>query len=181
MSNTIKVFDLSNASDVSLTSAGFKKGNDTAKYVCKITDATIEFTGDNMKFITENNNKGNPYNYIFISLPEEQSKEFMRILLETNRTNLPHTEYEGKSQFKVKLSPNTKIVDKEKKPIKINLQKVPCVDLREYKDSTIDIVLTGSSNEFESKKTNQKFSFVSLEATQIKIKCRNNEYECDFL
>ena len=43
----IKVFDLSNASDVSLTSTGFKKGDDAAKYVCKITDATIVFVGDN--------------------------------------------------------------------------------------------------------------------------------------
>ena len=53
MSNMIKVFDLSNASDVSLTSTGFKKGDDTAKYVCKITDATIVFVGDNSKFNTD--------------------------------------------------------------------------------------------------------------------------------
>ena len=53
MSNKIQVFDLSNASDVSLTSTGFKKGDDTAKYVCKITDATIVFVGDNSKFNTD--------------------------------------------------------------------------------------------------------------------------------
>ena len=57
MSNKIQVFDLSNASDVSLTSTGFKKGDDTAKYVCKITDATIVFVGDNSKFVTDNKKK----------------------------------------------------------------------------------------------------------------------------
>ena len=41
MSNKIQVFDLSNASNVSLTSTGFKKEGESAKYVCKITDATI--------------------------------------------------------------------------------------------------------------------------------------------
>ena len=180
MSNKIQVFDLSNASNVSLTSNGFKKEGESAKYVCKITDATIVFVGDNMKFITENNNKGNPINYIFISLPEEQSKEFMRLLDETNRTNLPYTEYEGMTQYKVKLSSKTKIVDNEKKPIKVNLQKVPCTDLREFKDATIDIVVTGTSNEFEGKDGKQ-YSFVSLDATQIKIKDKNSVYECDFL
>ena len=94
---------------------------------------------------------------------------------------MSYSEYEGEIQFKVKLSPNTKIVNNDKKPIKIDLQKVPCADLREYKDSTIDIVLTGSSNEFTSKTNGEKFSFTSLSATQIKIKCKNSEYECDFL
>ena len=53
MSNKIKVFDLSNASDVSLTSTGFKREGESAKYVCKITDATIVFVGDNSKFNTD--------------------------------------------------------------------------------------------------------------------------------
>ena len=179
MSNKIQVFDLSNASDVSLTSTGFKKGDDTAKYVCKITDATIVFVGDNSKFNTDKKKK--QFNTISITLPKEQSKEFKRILDETKREKVSYSEYEGEIQFKVKLSPSTKIVNNDKKPIKIDLQKVPCADLREYKDSTIDIVLTGSSNEFTSKTNGEKFSFTSLDATQIKVKCMNSVYECDFL
>ena len=179
MSNKIQVFDLSNASDVSLTSNGFKKGDDTAKYVCKITDATIVFVGDNSKFNTDKKKK--LFNTISITLPKEQSEEFKRILDETKREKVSYSEYEGEIQFKVKLSPNTKIVNNDKKPIKIDLQKVPCADLREYKDATIDIVLTGSSNEFTSKTNGEKFSFVSLDATQIKVKCMNSVYECDYL
>ena len=49
MSNKIQVFDLFNASNISLTSNGFKKEGESAKYVCKITDATIVFVGDNSK------------------------------------------------------------------------------------------------------------------------------------
>ena len=178
MSNMIKVFDLSNASDVSLTSNGFKKGDDTAKYVCKITDATIVFVGDNSKFNTD---KKKQFNTISITLPKEQSEEFKRILDETKKESRSYSEYDGEVQFKVKLSPSTKIVNNDKKPIKIDLQKVPCTDLREYKDATIDIVLTGSSNEFTSKTNGEKFSFTSLSATQIKVKCMNSVYECDFL
>ena len=120
------------------------------------------------------------FNTISITLPKEQSEEFKRILDETKREKVSYSEYEGEIQFKVKLSPNTKIVNNDKKPIKIDLRNVPCADLREYKDSTIDIVLTGSSNEFEGK-NGEKFSFTSLSATQIKVKCMNSVYECDFL
>ena len=83
MSNMIKVFDLSNASDVSLTSTGFKKGDDTAKYVCKITDATIVFVGDNSKFNTDNKKK--LFNTISITLPKDQSDELKRIIDNTNK------------------------------------------------------------------------------------------------
>ena len=178
MSNKIQVFDLSNASDVSLTSTGFKREGESAKYVCKITDATIVFVGDNSKFNTD---KKKQFNTISITLPKEQSEEFKRILDETKKESRSYSEYDGEIQFKVKLSPSTKIVNNDKKPIKIDLQKVPCADLREYKDSTIDIVLTGSSNEFTSKTNGEKFSFTSLSATQIKVKCMNSVYECDFL
>ena len=177
MSNKIQVFDLSNASDVSLTSNGFKKGDDTAKYVCKITDATIVFVGDNSKFNTD---KKKQFNTLSITLPKEQSEEFKRILDETNRKSLSYSEYDGEIQFKVKLSPSTKMVNNDKKPIKIDLQKVPCTDLREYKDSTIDIVVTGESKEFEGK-NGEMFSFTSLTATQIKIKSLNSVFDYDFL
>ena len=179
MSNKIQVFDLSNASNVSLTSTGFKKEGESAKYVCKITDATIVFVGDNSKFNTDKKKK--LFNTISITLPKEQSEEFKRILDETKRDSRSYSEYEGEIQFKVKLSPSTKIVNNDKKPIKIDLQKVPCADLREYKDATIDIVVTGTSNEFTKKDTGEVLSFVSLDATQIKVKCMNSVYECDFL
>ena len=150
---------------------------DTAKYVCKITDATIVFVGDNSKFNTD---KKKQFNTISITLPKEQSEEFKRILDETKRDSRSYSEYEGESQFKVKLSPSTKIMNNDKKPIKIDLQKVPCTDLREYKDATIDIVVTGTSNEFEGK-NGDMFSYISLTATQIKIKSMNSVFDCDFL
>ena len=177
MSNKIQVFDLSNASDVSLTSTGFKREGESAKYVCKITDATIVFVGDNSKFTTD---KKKQFNTISITLPKEQSEEFKRILDETKKESRSYSEYDGEIQFKVKLSPSTKIVNNDKKLIKIDLQKVPCTDLREYKDATIDIVLTGSSNEFEGK-NGDMFSYISLTATQIKIKSMNSVFDCDFL
>ena len=177
MSNKIQVFDLSNASDVSLTSTGFKREGESAKYVCKITDATIVFVGDNSKFNTD---KKKQFNTISITLPKEQSEEFKRILDETKKESRSYSEYEGEMQFKVKLSPSTKIVNNDKKPIKIDLQKVPCTDLREYKDATIDIVVTGTSNEFEGK-NGEMISFTSLTATQIKIKSMNSVFDCDFL
>ena len=177
MSNKIQVFDLSNASDVSLTSTGFKREGDSCKYVCKITDATIVFVGDNSKFNTD---KKKQFNTISITLPKEQSEEFKRILDETKKETRSYSEYEGEIQFKVKLSPSTKIVNNDKKPIKIDLQKVPCTDLREYKDATIDIVVTGTSNEFEGK-NDEIISFTSLTATQIKIKSMNSVFDCDFL
>ena len=177
MNNKIQVFDLSNASDVSLTSTGFKREGDSCKYVCKITDATIVFVGDNSKFNTD---KKKQFNTISITLPKEQSEEFKRILDETKKESRSYSEYEGEIQFKVKLSPSTKIVNNDKKPIKIDLQKVPCTDLREYKDATIDIVVTGTSNEFEGK-NDEIISFTSLTATQIKIKSKNSVFDCDFL
>ena len=177
MSNKIQVFDLSNASNVSLTSTGFKREGDSAKYVCKITDATIVFVGDNSKFNTD---KKKQFNTISITLPKEQSEEFKRILDETKKESRSYSEYDGEVQFKVKLSPSTKIVNNDKKVIKIDLQKVPCTDLREYKDATIDIVVTGTSNEFEGK-DGKKYSYISLTATQIKIKSMNSVFDCDFL
>ena len=176
MSNKIQVFDLSNASNVSLTSTGFKREGESAKYVCKITDATIVFIGDNSKFNTDKKKK--QFNTIYITLPKEQSEEFKRILNETKKESRSYSEYEGEIQFKVKLSPSTKIVNNNKKLIKIDLRNVPCTDLREYKDATIDIVVTGTSNEFEGKNVDM-FSYISLTATQIKIKSMNSVFDCD--
>ena len=105
MSNKIQVFDLSNASDVSLTSTGFKKGDDTAKYVCKITDATIVFVGDNSKFNTD---KKKQFNTISITLPKEQSEEFKRILDETKKESRSYSEYEGESPVNTKVRSSSK-------------------------------------------------------------------------
>ena len=177
MNNKIQVFDLSNASNVSLTSTGFKKEGESAKYVCKITDATIVFVSDNSKFVAD---KKKQFNTISITLPEKQSEEFKRILDDTKRESHPYSEYEGKIQYKVKLSPSTKIVNNDKKPISIDLKKVPCTDLREYKDSTIDIVVTGESKEFKDK-NGDTISYITLTATQIKITNMNSIFDCDFL
>ena len=86
MSNKIQVFDLSNASNISLTSNGFKKEGESAKYVCKITDATIVFVGDNSKFETD---KKKLFNTFSITLPNEQSENLRAFLDATEKTIFP--------------------------------------------------------------------------------------------
>ena len=135
------------------------------------------FIGDNSKFQKD---KKKLFNTLPIALPEGQSEEFKRILNETKKTNLPYNEYDSRIQFKVKLNPNTKFVDSNKKPIKIDLRNVPCTDLREYKNITIDIVVTGESKEFKGK-NGETFSYTTLTVTQIKIKDMNSVFDCDFL
>ena len=78
----------------------------------------------------------------------------------------------------MKLNQSTKFVDSNMKPIKIGLRKVSCADLRNYKDAIIDIVMTGDSKEFG--KGNEKFSYTTLTAIQIKIKEINSVFNCDF-
>ena len=76
------------ASDIKLTSSGgFVSTNpgDTARYVCKITDATINFAGDNSKFAENDKKKLN--NTLFLVLPKEQSENLQRIIDETGREN----------------------------------------------------------------------------------------------
>ena len=89
------------------------------------------------------------FNTFVIALPEDQSEEFKRILDGTNKKNVPYNEFDGEIQFKVKLNPNTKFVDSNKKSIKIDIRNVPCDDLHDYKGAIIDIVLTGKSKKFE--------------------------------
>ena len=72
---------------------------------------------------------------------------------EINKKNMPYKENDNEIQFKVKLNSNTKIVDSNKNPIKIDLRQVPCVHLRDYKDAIIDIVITGESKEFKRRTT----------------------------
>ena len=183
MSNpgNFKPFELKRASDIKLTTSGFKREGEPVKYVCKITDAVINFAGDNSKFAKDDKKKLT--NTLFLVLPKEQSEILKRIIDETKRKNPPYKERDGEIEFKVKLNPKTKFVDKNKKPIRINLQKVPCEELREYIGATIDLVVTGESKEFESKEEGVKFSYVTLTAVQIKIKDMNSVFdcECDFL
>lgn len=184
-STNFKTFELNeeSASDIKLTaSGGFVSTNpgEPAKYVCKITDATINFAGDNSKFAKDDKKKLT--NTLFLVLPKEQSENLQRIIDETGRENLPYKERDGEIEFKVKLNPKTKFVDKNKKPIRINLQKVPCEELRDYIGVTIDLAVTGESKEFESEE-GVKFSYTTLTAVQIKIKDMNSVFdcECDFL
>ena len=145
MSKNIQVFDLSNTDGISLTSTGFKRDGKSTKYVCKIIDASIVFIGDNAKYEKEMKKL---FNTLSIVLPEDQSEELKRILDEMSKMKVPYKEYEGEIQFKVKLNQNTKIMNNDKKNIKIDLRNVPCTDLRDYKNVTIDIVVTEGSKEF---------------------------------
>ena len=83
MSNKIQVFDLSNTSDISLIKDGFRKKGDSAKYFCKITDATIVFVVDNSKFTRD---KKKLFNTFSITLPNEQSENLRAFLDATEKT-----------------------------------------------------------------------------------------------
>ena len=148
--------------------------------MCKITGATISFAGDNSKFVKEGSKGTKLTNYIIIVLPDEQEDVLKQIIDNTGRKNLPYNERDGVIEFKVKLDPKTKFMDKDKKPIRFNLQKIPCPELRDYVGATIDLVITGMSNEFESKEK-ETISFTNLTAIQIKINETNSLFDCDFL
>ena len=70
-STNFKPFELTGAaSDIKLTTSGFKREGEPVKYVCKITDAVINFAGDNSKFAE--NDKKKLTNTLFLVLPKEQ-------------------------------------------------------------------------------------------------------------
>ena len=139
MSNKIQVFDLSNTSDTSLTANGFRKNGDSAKYFCKITDATIVFVGDNSKFTRD---KKKLFNDITITIPNEQSENLRALLDATEKNNLPYRTYDNdETLFKVKIRPDMRIIDKDRKPIRINIKDVPCIALRDFKEATVDIAI----------------------------------------
>ena len=177
MNANVKVFELVEGveSQYTLGPEGFKREGDACTYLCKITDATIAYIGDNSKFAK---GKEKQFNTLTVTLPPEQSELLKAILDNTGKTNLPCKEYEEQLQFRVKLDPKTKITDANKKPIRINLEKVPCTDLREYKNATIDLVLTGESKEFKGK-DGEMISYANLTSTQFKIK--SSVFDCDFL
>ena len=183
-SNIVKPFELIGSVNElpKLTSSGFKKEGDNCRYMCKITNATISFAGDNSKFAKEGSKGNKLTNYIIIVLPDEQTEVLKQIIDGTGKENLPYKERDGLIEFKVKLDPKTKFMDKDKKPIRFNLQKVPCPELRNYVDATIDLVIAGMSNEFETKE-GKTISFANLTAVQIKINDMNTLFdcECDFL
>ena len=175
----VKVFELKG--DVEslpvLGPDGFKREGESCTYLCKVTDATIVFIGDNAKFAK---GKDKQFNTLTLTLPPEQSQLLKAILVNTGKTNLPCKEYEEQLQFRVKLDPRTKVMDANKKDMKVNLKKVPCTDLREYRNATIDLVLTGESKEFKGK-DGEMISYANLTSTQFKIKSSNSLFDCDFL
>ena len=178
MSNKIQVFDLFNTSNISLTSTGFKRDGESAKYVCKITDATIVFVGDNSKFTTD---KKKLFNDITISLPKEQSENLRALLDATEKDNLPYrTNDNDEVLFKVKMRPDMRIMDKDRKPIRINIKDVPCIALRDFKEATVDIAISGVSKEFDTD-DGGVISFATLTATQMRVIDKDNECDYDIL
>ena len=96
-------------------------------------------------------------------------EELKIILDKTTIKNMPYNEIDNEIQFKVKLNPSTKFVDSNRKPIKIDMRKVPCAHIRDYKDAIIDIVITGESKEFKRRATK---SFHTQFSQQPKSKSR---------
>ena len=178
MSNKIQVFDLFNTSDISLTKDGFRKKGDPAKYFCTITDVTIVFVGDNSKFTRD---KKKLFNDITITLPNEQSENLRALLDATEKNNLLYRSNDNdETLFKVKMRPDMRIMDKDKKPIRINIKDVPCIALRDFKEATVDIAITGVSKEFETD-DGGVISFATLTATQMRVIDKDNECDYDIL
>ena len=165
-----KAFDVSDTTDIHLGENGFKKDEEPSNviYVCKVTNASILYIGDNSKFVSD---KSKQYNNLLITNSNKKKSANLHALLdEMNKTSLPYRlDQKGNPQIKVKLNSDTVFVDSDKKPIKINLQKVPCYDLLDYKGAAIDIVLTGTNREFKSK-NGKTISYTTLSASQIMIK-----------
>ena len=176
-----KAFDVSETTDIHLGENGFKKDGEPSNviYVYKVTNASILYIGDNSKFVSD---KSKQYNNLIITISNKKKSANLSALLdETNKTSLPYKlDQKGNPQFKVILNSDTVFVDNNKKPIKINLQKVPCYDLLDYKGAAIDIVLTGTSNEFVGK-NGETFLYATLSACQIMIKKPKTAAMFDFL
>ena len=178
MSNKIQVFDLFSTSNISLTSTGFKREGESAKYVCKITDATIAFVGDNSKFTRD---KKKLFNDVTVSLPKEQSENLCALLDATEKDNLPYrTNDNDETLFKVKMRPDMRIMDKDKKPIRINIKDVSCIALRDFKEATVDIALTGVSKEFDTD-DGGVITLANLTSNQMKVIDKDNECDYDIL
>ena len=176
-----KAFDVSDTTDIHLGENGFKKDGEPSNviYVCKVTNASILYIGDNSKFVSD---KSKQYNNLLITISNKKKSANLSALLdETNKTSLPYRlDQKGNPQFKVKLNSDTVFMDSDKKPIKINLQKVSCYDLLDYKGTTIDIVLPGTSKEFVGR-NGETFSYTTLSASQIMIKKPKTAAMFDFL
>ena len=165
-----KTFDVSDTTDIHLGENGFKKDGEPSNviYVCKVFNASILYIGDNSKFVSDKSKQYN--NLIITNSNKKKSANLSALLDETNKTSLPYKlDQKGNPQFKVKLNSDTVFVDSNKKPIRINLDKVPCTDLVKYKNNSIDIVLTGTSKEFVGK-NGETFLYTTLSVSQIMIK-----------
>ena len=104
-----------------------------------ITDATIVFVCDNSKFTTD---KKKLFNDITTILPNEQSENLHALLDATEKDNLPYRSNDNDEVlFKVKMRPDMRIMDKDRKPIRINIKDVPCIALRDFKEATVDIAI----------------------------------------
>ena len=84
----VKVFELVEGveSQYTLGPEGFKREGESCTYLCKVTDATIVFIGDNAKFAK---GKDKLFNTLILTLPPEQSQLLKAILVNTGKTNLP--------------------------------------------------------------------------------------------
>ena len=78
------------------------------------------------------------------------------------------------------MRPDMRIMDKDKKPIRINIKDVPCIALRDFKEATVDIALTWVSKEFDTD-DGGVISFATLTATQMRVIDKDNECDYDIL
>ena len=133
--------------------------------------------GDNSKFTRDKK----LFNDITISLPIEQSENLRALLDATEKDNLLYRSNDSdETLFKVKMIPDMRIMDKDKKPIRINIKDVSCIALRDFKEATVDIAITGVSKEFETD-DGGVISFANLTANQIRVIDKDNECDYDIL
>ena len=168
MSNKIQVFDLFPMLPMclSLWLDSRKKANRQSN-VCKITDATIVFVGDKVQHWQEEEEEAVQH-YLSITLSKEQSEEFTWWDKEKSLSRTMNTKVRSSSKWNWVRAQRSWITTRNWSRSIYEMYPVP--DLREYKDATIDIVVTGTSNEFTKKDTGEVLSFVSLvslDATQI--------------
>ena len=138
MSN-FKVFDLSNTSDISLTKDGFRNKGDSAK--CFLQDHRCYHCFRGWQLEVRNRQEETVQHFLHHTAQWTIGESACFSWCDW-KDNLPYrTNDNEETLFKVKMIPDMRIMDKDKKPIRINIKDVPCITLRDFKEAMVDIAI----------------------------------------
>ena len=86
-----KAFDVIDTTDTHLGENGFKKDGESSNviYVCKVTNASILFIGNNSKFVSD---KSKQYNNLMITIPNKKKSANLSALLDRTKRRASRTD-----------------------------------------------------------------------------------------